>query len=97
MPKAKPLEYVSEMDEQRVWTDRAACLGQNPRLWDTRLVSRQTEITEDTIRAQEICIGCPVMMDCLTHAVVFDIRTGIWGGCTPEERDAWAGREGMAA
>lgn len=97
MPKEKPQTFISAMDEQEEWSERAACRGENPRMWDTRLVNKQTEITDDTIKAQEICADCPVMMDCLIHAAVYSIKTGIWGGCTPEERQAWAEREDMVA
>lgn len=97
MPKPKPREFISEMAEQQEWSGRARCPNFNPALWDTKLVNKQTAITNEVERAREICLGCPVMMNCLTHAVVYGITTNIWGGCTPEERIAWARQEDMVA
>lgn len=85
------------MDEQREWSDKARCRNFDPKLFDTSTKQGRTVVTKETERAQEICLGCPVMMDCLIHAAFYEINTGIWGGLTPEERDAWAAREGLVA
>lgn len=97
MPRIKPLDYLTEVKSLRDWSARAACPSHDPKLFDTTVASNRTVITEDTERAREICVGCPVMLDCLTHAAVFNIRTGIWGGLTVEERDEWAAQEALVA
>ena len=52
------------------------------------------EDAADNIKlAREVCTSCPVMMQCLRHAVRFDIDHGVWGGMLVEERKAWAARE----
>lgn len=95
MPREKSYAFVSEMNELSEWSSRAECQHYDPVLWDTRIVNHETEITSDTERAREICVGCPVMMRCLLHAVCYNITTGIYGGLTPEERYDWASREGL--
>jgi WhiB family redox-sensing transcriptional regulator len=37
-------------------------------------------------RARKICAGCPVMSQCLEHALEFRIEHGVWGGCSERER-----------
>lgn len=78
------------------WVDQAACReGQEPRDWDTIKANNATTITDEVDRARDTCLGCPVMMECLIHSIVFDKRDQVWGGMTDEERDAWAEREGL--
>ncbi len=36
--------------------------------------------------AKQICRGCLVQQDCLSYALSEDIREGVWGGATAEER-----------
>jgi WhiB family redox-sensing transcriptional regulator len=37
-------------------------------------------------RARKICAGCPVMAECLEHALDNRIEHGVWGGCSERER-----------
>ncbi len=39
-------------------------------------------------RAKALCQECPVMRECLTHALQTDEPYGIWGGLGESERDA---------
>jgi WhiB family transcriptional regulator, redox-sensing transcriptional regulator len=41
---------------------------------------------QDAHRAKKVCAECPVRIDCLTYALQNDIRQGIWGGTSPNER-----------
>lgn len=79
------------------WVDDSRCRDYDPRLWDTSKVRNVTHVTRKTIRAKDICLDCPVMMDCLIHGVVYAKQDQVWGGLTDEERDEWASREGLAA
>lgn len=38
--------------------------------------------------ARTICAGCPVLTECLSHALDNRIEFGIWGGLTERERRA---------
>ena len=60
--------------------DRGACVGANPEIFDG-------ETTEAIQEAKSICGGCPVKQKCLAWAVANE-SFGIWGGTTPEERNA---------
>ena len=39
--------------------------------------------------ARRICAECPVRRSCLEYALEHDLVHGIWGGTTPEDRQAW--------
>lgn len=37
-------------------------------------------------RARRICIGCPVVKECLEYALAEHINHGVWGGTSERER-----------
>ena len=94
MPRVKPSIH-DEMTSLAGWSDQAACRTRRPADWDTVKVNNATSVTEDVERAKDVCVSCPVMMDCLVHGIVFEKTDQVWGGLTDEERDAWATREGL--
>ena len=65
------------------WSHRAACSSYDPELW-------WVEDPNDLARkiALEVCDSCPVIRDCLQHALSKPERDGIWGGKTPAQRNA---------
>lgn len=40
-------------------------------------------------RAKQICARCPVIAECLNHAVTLGIPFGVYGGMDQKERAAW--------
>jgi WhiB family redox-sensing transcriptional regulator len=70
------------------WRDRAACLGADPELFHSSPSDRAGGGTRREARAKAVCARCPVRAECLDWATSRDIREGIWGGLTPEERQA---------
>ncbi len=64
------------------WFRQAACTGLHE-------VMFPTDYTEENIkRAQAVCARCPVVVECLRHAVVNREGHGIWGGLPPDQRAA---------
>lgn len=45
--------------------------------------------------AQQVCLTCPVRVDCLEHALDLRIEHGVWGGTTAAMRQRLA-RAGAA-
>lgn len=60
-----------------MWKERAICKDANPELFfDT---TRQEE-------AVAVCNTCPVIEECLRHAVVNNLDWGVWGGVVGSRR-----------
>jgi len=79
------------------WRDRAACRNMDPVLWHPTAWHRSGRWrrhsvgpadSADVAAAKRVCAACPVRLDCLSHAVAVGEQDGIWGGLTPDERDA---------
>lgn len=39
--------------------------------------------------AKRVCAPCPVLHECLVHALTNREQYGIWAGTTPQERKEW--------
>ena len=67
------------MTERPDWRNNAECRGEDPALFYAEDVQRQRF-------AKEICAHCPVIQECLRHALETDQPDGIWGGKDVDER-----------
>ena len=66
-------------DEDRPWRSDAACKDQSALLWYPQLGS--------TMKAgREVCATCPVVAQCLEHAIGAYEREGCWGGTSDRQR-----------
>jgi hypothetical protein len=65
-----------------LWQDEAKCGGQET-----------SEFFDNEKTAKKVCIGCPVIADCLETALVYDYE-GVWGGTTKRERKRWHKQSG---
>lgn len=70
------------------WRDSAACTGTDPDIFFPKNSGSKT-----WTRAREVCSNCPVSDECLDEAMRLEgegasveIRHGMFGGLTPEER-----------
>jgi WhiB family redox-sensing transcriptional regulator len=62
------------------WKDNASCRRDPGGHWDGDLLPSMFEM----------CMGCPVKMECLMEALDHEERSdaGVWGGTSPEQRRA---------
>ena len=67
------------------WMADAACNGADPEVFFP-------ELGQSAAAAKAICGVCPVRERCLADAMAADVRHGVWGGLSPNERLALAGR-----
>ena len=66
--------------EDQTWAVQAACAGSDP---DTLFVrgSAQRQV-------RQVCLACPVRIECLADALSSSTMFGVWGGLTERERRA---------
>lgn len=68
------------MQKDSDWFMKALCKGLDP---DTFFPSSKDSSCNSKIKeAKKVCNGCPVKLECLTHALVNRETYGIWGGMT---------------
>lgn len=78
LPGAK-LEYWQ-------WQREAACRGMDSETFFHPPNERATARERRAARAKAICERCPVIADCLKHALRAREPYGVWGGHTEDER-----------
>lgn len=75
--------------QELVWDTKPECTEATPDYWfaDPHDDEEQHGRSEQAI-ATGICKRCPIMYECLNHALVNNIQEGIWGGYLPIQREA---------
>ena len=69
------------------WGSAAACLGLDPTTWYPSIdAGRHDRQYDPYATGRAICADCPVLGDCLAHALAADETHGMWGGLDPDER-----------
>ncbi|MGA5496688.1 WhiB family transcriptional regulator [Streptomyces cinereoruber] len=67
------------------WRDEAACVGWNPELFFP-VAEKGVPASLKTRPAKEVCGACPVVAECLAHALQRPEEYGVWGGLDEYER-----------
>jgi WhiB family redox-sensing transcriptional regulator len=72
------------------WRERAYCRDSGPGVFYACEEKRPASMTREAAiaRAKSICRRCPVVSSCLVWAVAHPNEMGVWGGASPEEREA---------
>ncbi|MFI7174726.1 WhiB family transcriptional regulator [Streptomyces spororaveus] len=70
------------------WHARAACNTVDPKTAD-ELFFHDPSDADAIAEAKETCGWCPARRECFNYALDNDIKEGIWGGLTEEERLIW--------
>lgn len=70
------------------WMDEGACRDHDPELFFP--VGTGDADTAQIEYATAICHRCDVQGECLRYALVNNVKHGIWGGRTEQERTAMA-------
>ena len=68
------------------WQRDAACRGMDSTLFFHPPNERDTARSDRADRAKAICRSCPVITECLDHALRVRESYGVWGGHTEDER-----------
>ena len=71
------LEQIDVRDE--TWQDRGLCAQTDPDAFFP-------EKGESNREAKRVCQRCEVKAECLDYALTHDLKFGIWGGLSTQER-----------
>lgn len=77
------------------WQLHARCRGLPAEVFYTGDDDRGTRRVAHEEHAKQICHDCPVLRECLGHAIEADEPYGIWGATTPKERAALRSSQGF--
>lgn len=72
--------------ESWAWQLNAACRGLPASIFYPSDGERGSRRLRRELYAKRICAECPVIADCLRHAINWPETHGIWGATTPPER-----------
>ncbi|MDH6247395.1 WhiB family transcriptional regulator [Mycobacterium sp. OTB74] len=70
------------------WQLRARCRGLPAEVFYPTDDDRGARRVTHEENAKKICRSCPVLLECLSHAMESGELYGIWGATTPKERVA---------
>lgn len=71
------------------WQADAECRNADPEAWFPERGGYTGR------RAQRVCLGCPVRVECLNYSLTIDGLAGIWGGLNESERMSERRRRGL--
>lgn len=74
--------------ESLAWLALAACADADPVSFFGPDGEKATDREQRERAAKRVCAGCPVITDCLGHALDGNVHFGVWGGLGEDERRA---------
>lgn len=77
---------VRPVHNEWLWQEQGNCVGMDVEIFFLPTGARDSDKIERESKAKAICEGCPVINECLDHALTVPENYGVWGGTTPEER-----------
>lgn len=87
-------EQLELINDMKRWLPKGACRDRSVNravfVYDRTRDQKTNRLME--ARAKAICRTCPVLDDCLFHALEFPETAGTWGGMTDLERDHLRGK-----
>lgn len=69
------------------WAADAACAGHPQRWWFPTAEQLRQRKEDPYLLARMVCVRCPVIADCLRHALDMPEHDGMWAALTPEQRE----------
>ena len=90
-PSGLPAPLTDHWD----WQAAAACRGMDSDDFFHPPKERARGRRRRVAAARAVCQGCPVIRECLAHALAAPEPYGIWGGLSEEERAERLGRQSL--
>lgn len=77
------------------WQEESNCQGADSELFFLDPQARGKNKSDKEDAAKKICRGCPVVQQCLNHALSVPEFFGVWGGMTANERNRILSKRGL--
>ena len=81
--------------DEWAWQESANCREEDNSLFFLEAGARGRTKHKQELAAKKICRLCPVINECLAHALSVPEYFGVWGGTTADERNAILRKRGM--
>ena len=96
MSKHKPqLRNLRPVYDEWAWQEESNCRDEDSEVFFLDLQARGKNKTDKEKAAKKICKGCPVVQQCLSHALAVPEFFGVWGGMTADERNSILRKQGL--
>jgi WhiB family redox-sensing transcriptional regulator len=86
--RAPQLVNLSPVHDKWEWQYKGACKSMDTEIFFLEDRVRGSEKQKREREALKICNKCPVIQECLKHALSVPEMYGVWGGTTADQR--WA-------
>ena len=73
--------------ESYAWQERGACREADPETFYSPETERGPRRRAREAAAKSLCARCPVVQECLEHALTVREPYGVWGGLNTTERE----------
>lgn len=73
--------------DEWAWQEESNCRDEESELFFLDPLARGKSKRDKENAAKKVCKGCPVIEQCLSHALTVPEYFGVWGGMTADERN----------
>jgi len=96
MSKHNPqLRNLRPVYDEWAWQEESNCREVDSEVFFLDPQARGKNKTDKEKAAKKICKGCPVVQQCLSHALAVPEFFGVWGGMTADERNSILRKQGL--
>ena len=81
--------------DEWAWQEESNCRNADSDLFFLDPMMRGKEKRNKEQEAKKICKGCPVVQQCLNHALSIPEFFGVWGGMTADQRNVILRKQGL--
>ncbi len=82
----KPYLTLNPVADAWEWQHQGNCVGKDPEMFFLEHNMRDSMKRKREAEAKAVCKGCPVIAQCLNHALTVPETYGVWGGLSADER-----------
>lgn len=90
-----PFNNLRPVYDEWAWQEQSNCREVDSDLFFLDPLARGKNKRDKENAAKKVCRGCPVITQCLSHALAVPEYFGVWGGMTADERNRILSEKGL--